>query len=482
MQDERPQLDYKALVFHFNIRPMTLPRRPRNPSCVRASCLLIAFVASATHSFADVSKEKPVTMDKLEVKETKTHTLFMGADISINLDKDLYPVRDVKGSSWVVDINHQEKVISARQAPLNLKITPNLKLTEDSATITGFNRAPGYSYENDPSVRLTQELSRSSALNTDLTSIARDAQARADTMQNKALAGSAALAGSDDQFSFNAEFFAAQMRFAETHSLGVSKTGIPLPIASSVQPTLSDGGLGGAGLNINVGHAAAVANMDANQLQNGNEPAGKIATEGFDAMDIEFSITSPKPLLHPYVVTMTRFHDRKSKPGLIQNLVYAKSLDPIYSQISHVKFEEDGFPFYYELVDFQIHIYDGGKEVATNLAEDRVELTRDEAFEYVKSEYIGAHPNATLPPTPVMGNLPSDLPAKLNSGKYDATFYVKVGKDGLAMQTFADQACTQAINDPYLDTVVRRVRFKPALAAGRPVDGVTALNLNKLTI
>jgi hypothetical protein len=59
---------------------------------------------------------------------------------------------------------------------------------------------------------------------------------------------------------------------------------------------------------------------------------------------------------------------------------------------------------------------------------------------------------------------------------------VKVNKDGLANGAFADQDCSRPLNDPYLDTVVSRVRFKPALAAGRPVDGVTVLNLNKLTI
>jgi hypothetical protein len=244
-----------------------------------------------------------------------------------------------------------------------------------------------------------------------------------------------------------------------------------------------DGGLGLSGSgNINVGHAGTVANAAADQAANGDEPTGKIATAGFDAMDIEFYITSPKPLLHPYVVTMTRFHARNSKPGLVQNLVYAKSLDPVYSQISHVHFSEEGFPFNYEMIDFQIHIYDGGKEVATNLAQDRVELTREEAFEYVKSEYIGAHMGATLPPVAVMGSLPADLPIKLNSGKYDATFFVRVNKDGLATEAFADEACRQALNDPYLDSVIHRVRFKPALAAGKPVDGVTALNLNKLTI
>src|SRR5580658_5428942 len=73
-----------------------------------------------------------------ESQSTKTHTLFMGADIAINLDRDLYRVQDVFGSNWVIQINGREKEISAKRAPLDLKITPSLKLTETSATIAGF--------------------------------------------------------------------------------------------------------------------------------------------------------------------------------------------------------------------------------------------------------------------------------------------------------------------------------------------------------
>jgi hypothetical protein len=203
---------------------------------------------------------------------------------------------------------------------------------------------------------------------------------------------------------------------------------------------------------------------------------------GLDAMEIDFDVTSPKTLHNPYIVTMTKFHPAGSKPGLVKSLIYAQSLNPIDSRHSRVHFTETGFPFNYELVDFQLHIYDRGIEVATNLATDRVDLTRDEAFEYVKSEYIGAHRGANLPAVAVMGNLPADLPVKLNAGKYDKAFYVSVSKDGLATGAFADSGCRDRIADDYLDSVLSRIRFKPALADGKPVDAVAQLNLNKLTI
>ena len=105
----------------FQIRP------PTRSIAVRL-LLTATIIGSATiPAAADAQKDKPVVMDKLVVAETKTHTLFMGADIAVNLGKDLYPVRGVVRSSWIIDVNGEEKVVSARQAPLNLKVTPSLK-------------------------------------------------------------------------------------------------------------------------------------------------------------------------------------------------------------------------------------------------------------------------------------------------------------------------------------------------------------------
>jgi hypothetical protein len=452
---------------------------------------------------SDVSRAAVTTLPAFTVEEplsAKTHTLFMGADIAIALDKDLYHVRDVWGSNWVIDVNGREKEVSARQAPLNLKITPNLKLTENSATIVGFRRVQAYSYANDPSVRLTRGLSRSASLNNDLVAVAQNAQARADTENSHSLGGAAFFAGSDDQFSANALETSAQYSYSNSHP--TTANGAGGPNGNSSAPTTTTSTVGNPwppGLTVplqdtyklmfinptqqlNVGITQQAASTAVRQTENGNEPAGKIASSGLDAMDVEFDIRSAKPLHNPYVVTMTRFRTAAGKPGMVQNMVYAQSLHPIDEHLSHVHFVEEGFPFDYELIDFQLHIYNRGEEIATNVAADRVELTRDEAFEYVRSEYIGAHPKDTLPATAAMAKLPADLPAKLAQGKYRAAFYVKVSTDGLADEAYSDPACTQKISDPYLESVVKRVRFKPALNSGKPVDGVATLKLGQLAM
>ena len=451
-------------------------------SAVAASLCTLPAEAAAQDTDAfktDISRTAVTTLPAYTVEEqqsTKTHTLFMGAEIAISLDKDLYPVRDVLGSNWVIDINGREREISAKEAPIKVKITPTLKLTEASATIQGFKRVQVYSFANDPSTRLTKALTQAGVTNVMLQGVAQDAQNLAQTASNKALGGAAILAGADNQFGAAAQLYTAQTAPAATHPPPAVPGLIgypPNPLASS---TLGDG------QQIVTDMANQASSAADSNLATSDEATGRITTPGLDALDVEFDIRAAKTLQEPYVVTMTRFRRQGAKPGMVQNMVYAKALHPIDMHLSHVHFTEEGFPFGYELVDFQLHVYNRGEEIATNIAADRVELTREEAFEYVKMDYIGSHKGATLPAEPAMGRLPAELPTRLAQGQYRQSFYVKVSKDGLADEAYSDPACTRKIDDPFLESVVKRIRFKPALNGGKPVDGFATVNLGNLTI
>jgi len=216
-------------------------------SAVAASLCTLPAEAAAQDTDAfktDISRTAVTTLPAYTVEEqqsTKTHTLFMGAEIAISLDKDLYPVRDVLGSNWVIDINGREREISAKEAPIKVKITPTLKLTEASATIQGFKRVQVYSFANDPSTRLTKALTQAGVTNVMLQGVAQDAQNLAQTASNKALGGAAILAGADNQFGAAAQLYTAQTAPAATHPPPAVPGLIgypPNPLASS---TLGDG-------------------------------------------------------------------------------------------------------------------------------------------------------------------------------------------------------------------------------------------------
>lgn len=362
----------------------------------------------------------------------REYTLFEGANIAVNLDKSIYPVRDVFGASWVVDINGQDKEISAKTGPVDLKITPALKLTEQSATISGFKREPGYSFANDPSVRLTRGMSMAADV--------------------------------------NAGYQAAANQAAAVN---------PVAVSSSSQAS-NGGGDTEMVRAANMAGASMVSSANSGAVAATELAERDSTSNGYDAMNIEFEVSSQKPLEDPYLVTMVKFHPKGSGPGVIQSMVYAKALNPIDAHPTKVKFSQEGFPFDYEVIDFQLHLYNHGVEVATNIAPKRQEMTPDQAFNYVKDSYITAHKASTLPAAPIMGELPPDLSTQLAAGKYAEPIYVRVSKDGLANQAYSDAACTNKIVDPYLETVVKSIRFKPALTQGQPVDGVATLNLSRL--
>jgi hypothetical protein len=362
----------------------------------------------------------------------RTYTLFEGANISVHVDNSLFPVRDVDGPDWVVDENGKDTVISGKKGPVNLKISPMLKLTEDTVTISDFKRTAAYTFANDPEVKLTRGISQAADVNAGYQAAASQASA-----VNPLLFGPPATSG--------------------TH------TGTNGALA---QDTSGDAA------------ASAAAGADASDVSTMVQDS----TGGHDAMEVEFEISSPQPLEDPYIITMTLFHPKASEPGVVQSLVYAKALAPIGDKPSKIHFTEEGFPIDYTVTNFQIHLYNHGIEVGTNVSEKHREMSPDQAFEYVKGLYLETHKSDTMHAVPVMAELPTDLRAKIAMGKYSETIYVKVSKDGLANEAFADPACSKKIDDPYLDAVVSTVRFKPALEQGKPVEGVASLNLSRLRI
>ena len=360
----------------------------------------------------------------------KVYTLFEGANISVELDKTAYPVRDVNGSSWVVVMNGQEKVVSGAAGPINLKIVPSLKLTEASATISGYKKEGAYTFANDPSVKLTQGLAHTASV---------DAGYHAELNQSSAVDPSS----------------------IQTPSASGNNTSVTTGTAAQSQTTSTT--------------ASATASAGVGATESLKESQND---EGYDALSVEFSIESEKTIDTPYIVTMARFHPRASMAGTVQSLVFAKALEPIGPKASKVTFTEEGFPVGYNLVDFQIHLYNGGTEIATNIADKREVMNQDQAFEYVKRTYIDAHKADTMHASPVMGSLPPDFAAQVAAGKYAETIYVKVSAEGLATAAYSDSTCATKIDDAYLDTVIKGIRFKPALEKGKPVEGIASLNLS----
>lgn len=208
----------------------------------------------------------------------------------------------------------------------------------------------------------------------------------------------------------------------------------------------------------------------------------ELGQENFDAMDFALDLSSEKTLDQPYLVILTRFRERNAPPGVVRNWIFAKSLDPIGPKPQKVRFLQGGFPIGFILEEFEAHLYHEGTEIATNVSPKRVPLTQDEAFQYLLIEHIGKNKGATVPASPLMADLPSDLSARLAAGQGQQEFYVVVTKAGRVLEVYLDEEHTRKVDDAYFEQAVKGIRFKPALDKGKPVDAKASVNLTKLRI
>ncbi len=306
--------------------------------------------------------------------EPKTHTLFMGVDLDIQQKKEFFRVLDVSGGSFVIKVGDHNVDVPMDRGKTAMKVIRELKLTESSATIADLKGERAYTPENDPVKRFSKQQMGSSG------------QAIADNAQ-------------------------------ANWNLAISYVGA----AERVQDYYNKIGLGGSEGNSAV--AAATENVNTTALihQNAQFNAGRglnnigvmvdkmqgeLDKKLFDAMEVTFRVSSPHPLHYPYIVIVAQYREQDEKPGVAHNWIFASQLDPINNEPRRIRILRGGLPPGFELEKFQVHLYDHGNEIATNVADKRVPLTKDEAFEYVLIDYLGNHKGATLPPAPAMGRLP----------------------------------------------------------------------------
>jgi hypothetical protein len=410
---------------------MSSPRRVRPPGAAAAGGLLFVGLCMV---LASLSSGAPAGAEA----EARTHTLFMGADFDVQSNKVFHRVQDVSGGSFVIKVNGEEVLVPMNQAPVEFRIQQSLKLTENSATIGDLKGERAYSPANDPVKKFVREQ-----------------PGGATHLQSSQAAMGSTMAQRD---------------------LGIAKSsGSPANIVAQVQQQAN---------SVSASYSSALS-AEGSDFNNVGSYSAKLqeelAKKLFDAMDVTFEVASPQPLNSPYVVIVAQYRERDERPGIAHNWIYARTLEPIDSKPRKVRLLQGGLPPGFELLNFKLHLYDRGQELATNVADKRVPLTRDEAFLYLKIDYVSSHKEATLPPTAAMDKLPADLRSRLTSAQFAHTFFVKVSKDGLPGEVFLDEACAQKADDSYLLSVIRDIRFNPALDKGRAVDGVARLNFDSLT-
>lgn len=194
-----------------------------------------------------------------------------------------------------------------------------------------------------------------------------------------------------------------------------------------------------------------------------------------NALKIACDLSTPRPMKSTYAVILTEFSTESDK-----NPTYNVDVEPIGAlgpKAKKVTFTQAGFPAEFTVKRVDLHLYSGDLELATNLSDNRIDITMDDAMRYVVLAYVASHPKDTLPGAPLRIALPADFKQKVSSADLSRTFYLTVSAEGRVEDLSADPDHPVPA-DSYVDSTVRKFIYKPALKDGKPVASVVSMRLD----
>jgi hypothetical protein len=403
---------------------------------IAARLLFLAMLSPLAGAPAPVAQATPAAAPK-------PYTLFMGVDFDLLRNKEPHRVHNVVGGSFVISVDGKEVHVPMNSQAADFRITQALKLTATSGVIQDLKGERAYTPANDPRKKW------------------------------------AAMGNATDMGNATRNMVAAEVGLNAANAQAASNSRMPGSVAADMQ----------ANATRTLNEATQSYNSQAFQGQSDLTNPGlnaarmeeELAKGLFDAIEVTFDVSSEKVLANPYIVILAQYHEPGSKPGMVRNWIYAEAMDPIGPKSQHVHVRQGGLPPGYELQQFQVHLYDAGRELATTASPKSVRLSRDEAFTYLLLDYLGTHKGADLPAAPALGRPEAETKSRLTDAQWRQTYYVKVNKDGLPGAAFTDEACEQPV-DELLASLIANVRFYPALEKGKPVEAVARLGFSRLAL
>ena len=367
------------------------------------------------------------------VPPLKDFVLCAAAQLSVQTDRELSRVIDVSKNSFVVGNPSRHWAVPMDRDPRALQVNYSLELTDVKAQIDSFGIQRVYTPSNDPARQRALEAVHVGIAMQDSLTLAQ----HLDDHANGSGIGWATV---------------THLGFA-----GRSSPTTPAQEAEQLKAHINGGWASGA--------------------EQSHEIAKDLVQELYDAIEVTLKLSAPKPLDHPYVLLIVRFRSPGVENDEVRNWVYAKELPPIGASPQSISIRQGGFPKGFQIVTSQVHLYDHGRAVATNLSTSRTDLTREEAPLYAKIDYMGAHKGETLPPSLALS--PFEIraaPRRVEAGER-SIYYLRISKDGIPLGCFLDTRCTQRVQNADTLRRLEALRFFPALDKGVAVEGQVAVDL-----
>jgi hypothetical protein len=406
------------------------------------------------------------------VSGMKDHVLFVGTDLSVNQDGKLYHV--VGATKTTLKIEREHALADVRLASgANIKVNKGVKLSNLSAMI---------SHVQTESVDRASARAQLAAMQASM-ALMDDVSDQQDRLQGAIVrAQTFGDARIDDPLFHGFQGAPGYEKKADA-SYYIEKFATALPALDRLRDSAN------TVLMQDIAHAASAddeVTLDASKLPGLNLIGGSAVSDsgsggssksferantpdGTAEVELTFDVSSPEPLDDAYILIVANYASLTNADKVARQ-VSARELEHIDSHPVHVKMVHPASINRLPFKKFDMALFANGQEVATNLSEKRMPLTRDQAFQFFLIDHLSAHKGATLPPTPLLMTPRAEFRRLVDKTATSQTIYAKIDKSGNVLAISADAAGSQRLSAS-AESALQNVRFLPALEKGTPVDG-----------
>lgn len=349
----------------------------------------------------------------------KEFALYMGADIRMEKDNQLRQVLRAKDRMLAVNIDGRLQGLHIRQVK-NLHAIPVLKLSRSVAKIGKFSTEQDYS--EAANIR-------------------------------GAWAQSMAFAQEVEYNANNPDLFEKLQPGPEVQTAmhySAQAAGTPGPSLPEAKPT----------------PPPSVLNYE-NMRQFADRRGEELTSDNYDLLRLSFEVSAVERVEDPYVVIVADIQD-PARPAAELQWFYVELLDDLGPRPQKVRISEYGFPRGFKVLHTAVHLYAGSRELPTNLSESRVEMSREEAYDYLNAQYVTSRRTATQPACPIglesaetlLGRIPAEANGRVLNLAIDEAGRVTDVKPANPAEPPLTAATAAALAS---------LRFHPALEKGKPV-------------
>lgn len=361
--------------------------------------------------------------------------LYLGLDVSLTINDQTGPVVDADNQAVQIEQNGRRMRVPLRYGG-NFQTAVVPRVARSSITIDAVREERTFSRGSDPRLdALAQQMIMATAQ-----SAAEEVAAREMRDALAAADGAALAQGATEQIA------AENPLYTVTTS---GPTGDQLGAASSSMSNFS-------------------STMSGSTYSSQLDGAGLAGQDAYDALGVRFTISSPEPLKNVYGV-MRVFLFAPDKPKERASSIRFFSVPNLQAKPTKMFFLHENLPPGYKLDRYDIHIYSEGREIATNLSNNRVELTRSEIHQFLVLKYVAEQNGGSASVAIATEVLENDLRDHVPADQMNRAVDVTVDASG-RVTALKLEPSSWAGPDAHITEVLREVRFLPAVRQGKPVS------------